>query len=179
MKGIVFTEFIEMLEGEFGLEKTEDIIESSNLESGGVFTAVGTYEDGEMIKLLTTASEKTERPAPVLLKSFGHSLLKSFATRYSHWIADCNHGFDLLTKVDNYIHIEVMKLYPKANLPKFSHTIPDENTLILEYQSPRKMGDLAEGLIEGVMEAFNHKYSIDKKYIVEDGSIIEFTIKVL
>ena len=178
MKGIVFTEFLDMVEDEFGPIMMEDIIEGANLESGGAYTSVGTYPDSEMIQLLTRLSQKTNIPTSQLLNKFGHALLKSFAQKYSHWIADCGHGFDLLTKVDNYIHIEVKKLYPQALLPKFDHDRIDENTLVLTYSSTRKMGDLAEGLIEGTMEAFGHTYHIDRRNVLEDGSTVEFTIKV-
>ncbi len=179
MKGIVFTEFLEMVEADFGPDMMEDIIDSSELESGGAYTSVGTYPDSEMIQLLTQLSEKSGVSTSVLLNKFGHAMLRSFAKKYSHWISDCGHGFDLLMKVDNYIHIEVKKLYPEAFLPKFNHERIDEHTLIYKYSSPRKMGDLAEGLIEGTMEAFGHQYTIDRKNITEDGSAVEFTIKVL
>jgi len=43
MKGIVFTEFLELVENKFGLEMLDAIIEASNLESEGVYTRIGTY----------------------------------------------------------------------------------------------------------------------------------------
>lgn len=44
MKGVVFTEFIEMVEGRFGLAMVDRIIEAAQLPSSGVYTAVGTYD---------------------------------------------------------------------------------------------------------------------------------------
>ena len=41
MKGIIFTEFIEMVEDKFGFEVADNIITNSNLPSGGAYTAVG------------------------------------------------------------------------------------------------------------------------------------------
>ena len=40
MKGIVFREFIDMVELTFGEEMVDSIISSSELESGGVYTTV-------------------------------------------------------------------------------------------------------------------------------------------
>ena len=53
MKGIVFTEFLELVEDKFGLEMVDNIITSSTLESEGVYTAVGTYSFSEMLTIIT------------------------------------------------------------------------------------------------------------------------------
>jgi len=42
MKGVVFTEFFEFVEGRFSPEIAEQIIESSALPSKGIYTSVGT-----------------------------------------------------------------------------------------------------------------------------------------
>ena len=43
MKGIVFTEFFELVEDKFGLEVVQQIIDECKLESEGIYTSVGTY----------------------------------------------------------------------------------------------------------------------------------------
>ena len=52
MKGIVFTEFLDLVEDKFGLEMVDKIIQSSDLESGGIYTSVGTYKFSEMLQLV-------------------------------------------------------------------------------------------------------------------------------
>ena len=59
MKGIVFTEFLELVEDKFGLEMLDKIINASNLESGGVYTSVVTYKFSEMLQLLQHLSANT------------------------------------------------------------------------------------------------------------------------
>ncbi len=58
MKGIVFTEFLEMVEDKFGLETVDSIIENSNLPSEGIYTSVGTYDFNEMVSLITSLHKK-------------------------------------------------------------------------------------------------------------------------
>ncbi|MFT4982342.1 MAG: hypothetical protein ACI9UR_002213, partial [Bacteroidia bacterium] len=41
MKGIVFTEFLELVEDKFGLEVVNQIIDGCELETDGVYTSVG------------------------------------------------------------------------------------------------------------------------------------------
>ena len=49
MKGIVFTEFLEMVEASYGLQTVDTIIENASLPSEGAYTAVGTYDFNEMV----------------------------------------------------------------------------------------------------------------------------------
>ena len=51
MKGMVFTEFLDFVGETFGGDMVDDIIEVSELPSGGAYTSVGTYSHGEMAAL--------------------------------------------------------------------------------------------------------------------------------
>ena len=62
MKGIVFTEFLEMVENTFGLETVDYIIYKSDLKSEGAYTSVGTYDFFEMLSLISNLSEKVNIP---------------------------------------------------------------------------------------------------------------------
>ena len=53
MKGIVFTEFLEMVEETIGLETVDYIIYKSELKSEGIYTSVGTYDFFEMLSLIS------------------------------------------------------------------------------------------------------------------------------
>ena len=59
MKGIVFTEFIEMVESEFSMKMADDIITQSNLVSNGVYTSIGTYNHTEIFELVNELSLAT------------------------------------------------------------------------------------------------------------------------
>lgn len=53
MKGIVFTEFLEMVADKFSADTVDTIIEEADPPSGGAYTAVGTYDFAEMASLVT------------------------------------------------------------------------------------------------------------------------------
>ena len=48
MKGIVFTEFLDLVEAKFGAEVLEEMLDAADLKSGGAYTAVGYYDHAEM-----------------------------------------------------------------------------------------------------------------------------------
>jgi len=119
MKGIVFTEFLEMIERDFGYEIVDQILNDNQLESGGAYTSVGTYNHAEMIQLLSSLSKVTSQDVSTLLEYFGNYMFVTFRKGFPAFFDDCEHGFEFLESIDNHIHVEVKKLYPDAMLPRF------------------------------------------------------------
>ncbi len=69
MKGLVFTEFLDMVEQRFSADMVDDIIEASDLPSGGAYTAVGTYSHSEIVALVQQLAIRTGIAVPDLLTS--------------------------------------------------------------------------------------------------------------
>lgn len=177
MKGLVFTEFLEMVEQQHGFVFTEELIDEANLPSGGAYTSVGTYDHSEMVRLLTVLSEKTGLSIPALLRAYGHYLFKSFERSYPHFLEKAKSAFDFLESIDQDIHVEVKKLYPDAELPAFSSKRLAPGKLELIYRSERKMGAFAQGLIEQSLVSFNEKARVSMENLQADGSEVKFTIE--
>ncbi len=154
MKGVVFTEFIEMVEKEFGVHIAEDVISSSELDSGGAYTSVGTYSHQEMLSLIENLSRKTKIDHGDLIKSFGNYLHRQFEIKYKDFFEDQD-CFGFIKSIDSYIHKEVKKLYTDAELPKFEHHEPNSKTLQVTYSSSRPFADLAEGMFKRTLEYFD------------------------
>lgn len=154
MKGVVFTEFLEFVGANYGPDTVDDIIDDSQVPSGGAYTAVGTYDHAEMVSLCTALASRTGTPAADLVRSFGCHLSGSFAKGYPAFFARSGNFFDFLESIEAHIHVEVRKLYPDAELPTFSVEQRTPTRLVLQYRSPRRMGHLAEGLILGSARQF-------------------------
>jgi hypothetical protein len=166
VKGIVFTEFLEMVEGKFSPDLADRIVEEAELASGGVYTSVGTYDHAEMIKLVSCLSKETGITSPELMKVFGKHLFERFAILFPKYFENINSSFGFLKKIEGYIHVEVRKLYPEAELPSFKYDASQPGCLLLTYESTRPFAPLAEGLIRGCVAHFGEKADIQ----VEDLS---------
>lgn len=176
MKGIVFTELLEMVEQKFGYEMVDHIITASGAESNGVYTAVGTYSSKELFGLVHALHLKSEISIPDLLKTFGRYLFGTFQTNYGVFFTNASNAFEFLESIENYIHVEVRKLYPDAELPSFTSERVSDKQLHLVYTSERKMADFAEGLIEKTMEHYQEPATISRKQMDEEGKVVQFTI---
>jgi len=176
MKGIVFTEFFEMVEQEFGYSMVDDMIENTDLDSKGIYTSIGTYEHSEMVDLLGYLHKKSNIPIPDLLNAFGKYLFNTFIKNYPSFFSVVDNSFDFLESIEDHIHVEVRKLYPDAQLPSFETERIDENILKMKYISERSMSDFALGLMQKTIEHYGETIAIERENIDEKGKQVLFTL---
>jgi hypothetical protein len=178
MKGIVFTEFLEFV----GASRGEDLVDDMIAEAGLVesaYTAVGTYDFAELAKLLGAYCSLTGEPASRALNGFGRHLCLVFQAKFPEVFTACDGLLDFLRSVDGHIHVEVKKLYPDAELPRFEEIEREPKRLVLDYISCRPLSDLAIGLIEGAAEYYREKVAIVVKTVETDaGARQRFEISV-
>lgn len=176
MKGIVFTEFLELVEQKFGLEVVDEIIEKSNLPSQGVYTSIGTYNFSEMLALLKQLSEKTSIGIDDLLLVYSEHFFDVLASSYPDLIKQYTEPIEMLASIENHIHVEVRKIYPDAELPTFEILDRTENSLIMIYKSSRAMYYFGLGLMNKTFEHFNSSAEITMEKLKEDGTEVKFII---
>jgi hypothetical protein len=81
--------------------------------------------------------------------------------------------------VDSFIHREVKKLYPGAKPPKFECHKQSDSRLELIYESPRCLGDVAEGLIQGCAAYYGEKILVKRERLGDmTGSSERFIINL-
>lgn len=176
MKGIVFTEFLEMVEEKFGLEVVDSIIDESDLPSSGIYTAIGTYDFNEMVSLITSLSKTVNMEVNDLIYAFGHYLFTSLGKAHPEVIQSYNNPLGLIYAIEDHIHVHVRKIYPDAELPTFKILDKTNNSLSMIYSSSRGLYRLAHGLIEKCFEHYNSTVSVAYKLLKEDGTEVQFDI---
>ena len=176
MKGIVFTEFLEMVEQEFGLETVDYILYKSELKSNGVYTSVGTYDFFEMLSLISNLSEKVNIPVQDLIYAYGLYFFKVLHRQHPDIINYYKTPIDLLESVENHIHVEVRKLYPGAELPTFKIKKKDDKSMEMIYYSDRGLYMFAKALIEKTFEHYKKNATINYRLLKEDGTEVLFLI---
>jgi len=178
MKGIVFAKFIEMVEEQFSIETAEQMIDACDLPSGGAYTSVGTYDHQEMVSLLVQLSKMTGKTVPELLRAYGNYLFGKFAQLYPVFFQGVTSSLTFAAQIDDVIHVEVMKLYPDAQLPKFETMSNSPDEFVFIYRSDRHLGDLAQGLLESCIAHFGEQQtvSLKRENLEEPGDPICFTL---
>ena len=162
MKGIVFNEFLEMVESKMGDEMLDDMLESVSLESEGIYTSVGTYPHEELVAMVSFLSKHLDTPVADLVRTFGEHLGHTFTVKFPAFFEQAGDTIGLLKSIDEHIHVEVKKLYPDADLPNFTFSEDKEGNFVLHYESVKGFADLAEGLIKATMEHYKENYSMTR-----------------
>jgi hypothetical protein len=175
MKGVVFTEFLDLVEKKFSPDMADKIIDESNLPSKGVYTSVGTYPHTEMTTLVIALSKRTGIKVPDLLKTYGHYLFSRFHEGYPEFFRAAQDSFGFLHAVEDVVHVEVRKLYPDAELPSFETVVISPDRIQMTYRSPRCLGDFAEGLMRGCFEHYNENVDLVRTD-EHDGKVVRFDL---
>ncbi len=153
--GMVFTEFLDMVEQQHSPALVDQLLKQARPASGGAYTAVGSYPHQEMVQLVVTLSQLTGQPVADLLRHFGEYLFGRFLLLRPDFFEGHQDCMSLLATVDSTIHHEVSKLYRTAELPQFIIRHRDPDRMTLEYRSVRHLADLAEGLIRACIRHFS------------------------
>ncbi len=97
MKGIIFTEFLELVEAKFGIEVLENMLEMS--DDTGVYTAVGSYDHKDLVNLIVSLSKLTKVAVEDLQQVFGRAVFMNLykSLRNSAPIVDCKTTFQIFT----------------------------------------------------------------------------------
>lgn len=176
MKGIVFVEFMEMVESQYGLDTVDEIIEASNLPSEACYTAVGTYDFNEMVQLISNLHQKIGTPVDDLLHCFGRYLFTGLSNAHPEVIQNYASPIGLLFSIEDHIHVHVKKLYPDAELPTFKILDRTETSISMVYTSNRGLYRLAHGLIEKCFEHYHAGSKVSYELLREDGTEVKFDI---
>ncbi|WP_087025878.1 heme NO-binding domain-containing protein [Thaumasiovibrio subtropicus] len=174
MKGMIFTEFLELVEDKFGLAIYDKMLENAGDE--GIYTSVGSYDHLNLVKLIVELSKLTDVSVDTLQEVFGEAV---FDTLYNSMPLDeisNTDTFSFLQAVEAYIHKEVIKLYPDAVPPRFEFHHIDSNKMVMDYYSSRCMGSVCLGLIRGCANHFNETVDISMLAIDGKQDHIQFEI---
>ncbi|MFT4780427.1 MAG: hypothetical protein ACJAZK_003031 [Psychroserpens sp.] len=176
MKGIVFTELLELVEDKFGLETVDYIISNSDLESNGIYTSVGIYSFSELSQLLQHLSERTQISIDNLLLVYGEYFFRVLEKSCPELLLAYTDPIEMISAIESIIHFGAGKIYLDLELPAFKVIEKTENSLIIDYKSSRAMCYFSLGLMNKTFEFFNSTATIELEKIMEDGTEVRFVI---
>lgn len=176
MKGVVFVELLKMAEDAFGEDTVDDVLEQAGID--GAYTAVGNYPCSELVSIVSAFSAHSGISGDVLQRKFGHWMMKFFNENYPGFFENKPGPFEMLEAVDGEIHVEVRKLYPDAELPRFVTERKSADELEMVYSSPRPLVDFCHGLIESCVDHFDRSAEIGIAPVESQQNSTAFRIRL-
>jgi hypothetical protein len=159
MKGIVFNVLEEVVVANYGEAVWDDLLDAAG--SNGVYTSLGTYPDGQMMRLVQAASNALGLQTAEVVRWFGRQAIPRFADRYPAFFTSYGSTRPFVPALNTIIHPEVRKLYTGAQCPEFDFSDADDGALLIGYDSPRRLCALAHGFIEGVADHYREQAEVE------------------
>lgn len=176
MHGLIHTELAAFVKYHRGEKFWQKILQQAQL-SDRLYLQVGSYPDEEIQAIVAAAAELMGKSVEEVLVDFGLYLVPRLIESYRGYIDPQWKTLDLLLNTEQTIH-RVVRLKDKSAAPpqlKFSQT--GENSLCLEYDSPRKMHAVARGMINGVAKWYGERVALEE--ICSRSGICRIEITVL
>ncbi|MBS7670133.1 heme NO-binding domain-containing protein [Croceicoccus gelatinilyticus] len=167
MKGIVFNLLEEVVTSDHGADTWIALIEAT--EVSGIYTSVGSYPDEELFTLVMAAANGLNISVDETLRLFGRKAMPLLAERYPVFFQDHTSARSLILSVNDIIHPEVRKLYSGAGCPHFHFQHGADGRLMVGYQSPRKLCQLAHGFVHGTADHFGEAVRIEHEMCMNQG----------
>ena len=167
MKGIVFNLLEEVVVRHQGEDSWDSLLERTGLD--GVYTALGSYPDEFIFRLVAAASELLDMPPFEVLRWFGREAMPSLAIRYPAYFDTHDSTRSFILSVNQIIHPEVRMIYPGADVPTFGFRDEPDGALMMTYRSPRRLCALAHGFIEGAAVHFGESLGVDHLSCMHKG----------
>lgn len=167
MKGIVFSVLEQVVVAEHGERTWDGLLEAAGVD--GAYTAVGSYPDEELSRLVRAAAAALRVDGDEVLRWFGRSAMPLFADRYPHVFEGHTSARALVLTLNDVIHPEVRKLFPGAYVPEFDFTSSEADRLVLGYRSERRLCAFAEGLLHGAADHFREMVTVEHAQCMKRG----------
>ena len=168
MKGVIFNLLEEVVTNAHGNDAWDELLDYAGLD--GVYTSLGNYHDGELLRLVDAASVRWSLPADDVLRWAGRQTVPLMAGRWPEYFALHASTEPFLRSLNSVIHPEIRKLYAGAHCPHFEFGVrPDDGALLLGYRSPRRLCGFAHGLVAGAADHYGEAVVLDHLQCMHRG----------
>lgn len=160
MKGVIFNVVEEVVTEAYGPNTWDVLLDAAGLD--GAYTALGNYDDGELVAIVGAASSALGVSTEDVLRTVGSAGFSRLSSRYPHFVEPHVSSRSVLRALNEVIHPQVLAIYPGASVPRFEVDGGDDR-LVLTYESDRGLCHLAEGLAAGLAAAFDEQVAIHQQ----------------
>ncbi|WP_426062121.1 heme NO-binding domain-containing protein [Hymenobacter sp. B1770] len=119
------------------------------------------YPDEHVYALVGRAAEMTGIPAEELHEKFGEYLVPDLMYMYQKLVRPEWKTLDMIEHTEMTMHKQVRQEHSKNAPPVLEVTRINENELMIEYVSPRRMSGLAVGIVRGLANYYDEADRID------------------
>jgi len=160
MKGVIFACLKELVENEYGQQRWGNVLERAGLPVTMRVLPIADVDDAVVMKVVGATCEELGITQQQAADAFGRQWACSYAPKmYGVFYEGITSTKEFLLKLDD-IHVATTRTIVNARPPRFEYQDVDENTLIMEYHSPRGLMPFFTGLVRGLAENYGEKATV-------------------
>lgn len=172
VKGIILNLLERVVSDRDGEDVWDDVLDDAG--SDGAFTALGNYDDAEVLRLIQALARHRGTDAATVLRDFGRAAMPLLHQRYPDFFSPADPvGF--VTSLDEVIHVEVVKLYEGASPPRLTFSDVGDGAVTIRYRSQRALSDLAIGFLHGAADHWST--TLDVERTIHDDAGTDVTLR--
>jgi len=159
MHGMMLAELKKYVDERVGADAWKMLLKESGI-GVKIYLPTQTYDDAEVVSIVTTAARVTKTPLTNILEDFGQFIVADLVAVYGAYIRPEWKTLDLIQNTEETIHRVVRTRNPGAAPPelKVARTAPDE--VSIEYTSKRQLCAIARGIVRGVASHYREQVAI-------------------
>jgi predicted hydrocarbon binding protein len=169
MHGLIHVQLRRFVESRHGAAGWHELNRRAGLDSR-VFTALGTYPDEDMLRLVNEAVGLTGVPVGDLLEAFGEFIAPTLLSDYSSLVKPSWRTLELLEHTERTIHRVVRARQPGATPAELRVRRTSKTEVIVAYASQRRLCALARGIIRGVSVHYHEQVQISEHMCMLRGA---------
>lgn len=136
------------------------------------------YPDEHVYALVGHAAEMTGIPAGELHEKFGEYLVPDLMFMYQKYVQPDWKTLDMLEHTELTVHKQVRREHSENSPPVLHVERLNENEVMIDYVSPRRMSGLAVGIVRGLATYFDEADRIDVLPTTsEDGKQVRIHVR--
>jgi hypothetical protein len=168
MLGVIFFVLQNHIEKRLGPSSWGRVVSLANLPATA-YSPIAEYPDSEATALIAAASQLAGKPLGEFLEEFGVALAPELLAMYPGLVQPEWKTLDLVVNAEEVIHSVVRRKNPLAKPPVLRCARYSTDEVRLVYASPRKLCQIAKGIIRGVARHYREEVSITDESCMNDG----------
>ncbi|OFY24690.1 MAG: hypothetical protein A2X02_01485 [Bacteroidetes bacterium GWF2_29_10] len=162
MKGVIVQCLNQLIEERFSKEIWKQIMIDSKLDPDTVFFGHHDINDAVIMEVVGNVCKNLNISLEDAANAFGDYWVNVFAKKhYFAFFISSKTARQFLEKMDQ-VHVKITETVPNAHPPRFKYETPDNNTIIMLYESKRGLIDFLVGLAKAVGTYYKEDIEVTK-----------------
>lgn len=170
MHGVIFAQLKKFVETKHGGAAGWNSVRNEAGLGSRAYFSVQKYPDEEVVALVAAASKLTGKPAASLLEDFGAFLAPELLRMYRSMIPAEWTALDLIEHTETRMHKVVRMNDAEATPPHLRVRRVSPTSVIVDYQSQRRLCAVAKGIARGVGAHYNERLVVDERRCMQTGA---------